>query len=370
MKRIILLFIVAGTAIYVSAQGSCKIMPGTTIKTINGAHFVLNNMSLINNGTIQQATNAGNFDFRGNTNDTISGTGITIFDRINLAKNSGSLLTLRRNVIVNSQFVFTGGLLNLDNYILDLGNQGFLINESEVARAYTTGTGYIQAAGVLNNPSSVNLGNLGAVISSTKNFGSTIIRRGHEVQQNVYGTNSSIRRYFDILPTNNINLKATLKFYYFNSELNGINEATLIQWKKKNANNWDYVGADSKDAVTNYVLRNNISKFAQWTLAMDTVPPVPLVMKKVDAVEIYKDEFVVKVMPNPTNRFFTITAQSADQKTLINLKVINVNGQIIEPPNTITTGQTLQFGENYRPGVYFVEVLKGANRKVIKLVKQ
>jgi hypothetical protein len=103
-------------------------------------------------------------------------------------------------------------------------------------------------------------------------MGSTIIRRGHAVQ--TVSGNSSIRRYFDIVPTNNSNLKATLRFYYFDAELRGSPEATLQQWKTQNNTNWDFVGADSRDISANYVEKKTIASFSRWTLATATAPAI------------------------------------------------------------------------------------------------
>jgi hypothetical protein len=369
MKRISLQLIVIITATQVFGQGSLKVTPGASVKTINGSHIVLNNTSLVNNGTIQQAVNQGVFDFHGNSNNTISGSGNIQLDRINLAKNPGATLTLQRSISIGTELVFNGGLFNLDNYILDLDGSGVLTNESENSRAFTTGTGYVQATRILNSPASVNVGNLGAVISSSKNLGSTIIRRGHQVQPNIFGSNSSILRYYDIIPTNNISLKATLKFYYFDTELNGINEATLIQWKKKSATAWDYVGSDNKDAIADYVLKNNISKFTLWTLAADTVAVLVRTINSLPVNELASKEFIVKVIPNPTNQEFSITIQTSDEIEKIVLKVIDAAGRIVEVRN-ITANQTNIFGQNYRPGIYFSEVIQGKVRRTIKLIKQ
>jgi hypothetical protein len=81
------------------------------------------------------------------------------------------------------------------------------------------------------------------VISSTAKLGATIIRRGHAIQTGIGGTNNSIQRYYDILPTNNNNLKATVRISYFDAELNGLAENNLYQWKTKNNITWDLVGA-------------------------------------------------------------------------------------------------------------------------------
>jgi len=368
MKKILLLPIVIMIASQVFAQGSFKITPGTTLKTINGSHVVLQNINLINDGTIQQAVNSGVFDFRGSADDTISGSGITVFDRINLSKDPGSQLIQQRNITVNSEFIFTGGVLYLDNYILDLGGFGNLINESENSRAFTYGTGYIQATRVLNNPSSVNAGNLGATITSTKNLGTTIIRRGHQVQTNIYVSNNSIQRYYDISPANNISLKATLSFSYLDAELNGMDETTLTLWKKKDPVLWDYVGHDVKNATSNYVLRNNISKFSIWTLAFDTASTIVRAVQAPAQKEVMMVNFAVRIFPNPTGTSFNVAIQSADQLEKIQLKVFGINGQIIETLQA-NPGQIIKIGSNYRAGAYLIEVIQGKQRKTFKVIK-
>src|SRR5687768_7887918 len=368
MKKILFLPIVIMIANQVFPQGTFKITPGTTLKTMNGSYIVLNSMNLENNGTIQQAVNSGMFDFRGSTNDTISGSGTTVFDRISLAKDAGSQLILQRNIAVNTEFIFSGGMIYLDNYILDLGGLGNLVNESETSRAFTYGTGYIQATRILNNPSSVNAGNLGAMISSTKNLGTTIIRRGHQVQTNIYASNNSIQRYYDISPANNTSLKATLSFSYFDAELNGMDETTLTLWKKKDPVLWDYVGHDSKNAISNYVLRNNISKFSIWTLAFDTVSNLVRAVQVPEQKELMMVDFAVRIFPNPTGTSFNVAIQSADQLEKIQLKVFGINGQIIETLQA-NPGQIVKIGNNYRAGAYLIEVIQGKQRKTFKVIK-
>lgn len=272
MKKLIVLFIVILSASIVFGQGLLKVLTGANIKTINGSHIVLNNTSLVNDGTIQQANNQGVFDFTGNNNDTISGTGILLFDRINMAKNNNAFVTLQRNTKVGNQLVFNGGIFNLNNYILDLSNTGVLVNESENTRAFTIGTGYIQSTGILNNPSLANPGNLGAVITSSINLGNTIIRRGHKVQQNVFGNNNSIERFYDIIPANNSNLNATLQLSYFDAELNSIDEAGLNMWISANNVNWTAVCDFIRNTSNNYVQSNGINSFGRWTLSQETPP--------------------------------------------------------------------------------------------------
>jgi hypothetical protein len=369
MKRNLFLLVVIITVMQNATSAQFRIMPGASLTTTNGGHVVLNNINLINNGSIQQAVNSGVFDFRGNGNDSIFGTGIAVFDRINLSKTPGAQLVLQRDISVNSEFIFTTGMLYLDNYVLDLAGLGALTNETENNRAFTFGTGYLQATQILNSPSSVNMGNLGVIITSTKNLGNTVIRRGHQVQPNIYGSNNSIQRYFDITATNNISLKATLTFNYFDAELNGLDEATITLWKKKDPVLWDYVGHDTRDATANYFLRNNISKFSRWTLAFDTASTIVRASHNIKIKEIvFDNHFIIRAFPNPSNSSFNLTIQSRDQIEKIQVKVLTITGQVIETRN-INPGELLKIGDKYRPGTYLVEAIQGNQRKTIKVIK-
>ena len=369
MKRNIFLLIVWMTIMQGLSKAQVRIMPGASLKTTNGGQVVLNNINLINNGSIQQAASSGVFVFRGNQTDSISGTGTTVFDRINLSKDPGAQLVLQRNINVNTEFIFSSGMLYLDNYVLDLDGLGVLTNETEANRAFTFGSGYIQATRVLNNPSSVNVGNLGAIITSSKNLGNTVIRRGHQVQLNIYNSHNSIQRYYDIAPTNNTSLKATLRFNYFDAELNGLDEATITLWKKKDPVLWDYVGHDTRDGSANYFLRNNISKFSIWTLAIDTASTIVRVVPNIRIKEIALDnQFVVRAFPNPSSSSFNMTIQSSDHLEKIQVKVLTITGQLIEIRN-VTPGELIRLGANYRPGTYLIEAIQGNQRKTIKVIK-
>ncbi len=91
MKKVLLMLIVLKAVQPVFCQGTLKVTSGTTLKVSNGVHLVLNNMNVINNGFIQQSVNDGTFDFRGNVNSTISGSGNTTLSKISVAKTTGSL---------------------------------------------------------------------------------------------------------------------------------------------------------------------------------------------------------------------------------------------------------------------------------------
>ena len=274
MKKIILVLVASVCSFHLSAQGTLQLTTGATIKTAGNAYMVLDNMHVVNDGSLEQTIGNGTVKLTGGLNVNLSGNSITALNLLLMAKSGSSSLNLQNNLSVISNVTFSGGLLNLNNNTLDLANTGSLIGESEASRAFTTGTGYIQATGILNHPSSVNLGNLGAMITSNANFGTTVIRRGHAIQMGVSGANNSIRRFYDIIPAINMNLKALLRFHYFDAELNGIPEASLHQWKSSDNTNWDFVGADARDVAANYVEKKSINKFDRWTLATATAPGI------------------------------------------------------------------------------------------------
>ncbi len=274
MKKIILLLAAVSCTLSVLAQGTLQVTEGANLTIGNGAYLVLNNMHLVNNGTLEQTGTDGTLKFTGAADVNISGSGTTTFGHLLLAKGSSAKLTLQTNLSVASKIDFSGGLLNLDNAALNLGSTGILTEESETSHAYTTGTGYIQATGNLNSPAAVNLGNLGAVITSSADLGNSTIRRGHAAQNNVAGTNSSIRRYYDIVPQYNNNLNATLHFQYLEAELNSIPESSLSQWQSEDRTNWTSAGFTTRNTANNYVEKTGIANFSRWTLAGDDPPGI------------------------------------------------------------------------------------------------
>ncbi|QNA43211.1 T9SS type A sorting domain-containing protein [Lacibacter sediminis] len=272
MKKITLVLIIFAGCPNAFSQGLIKITAGTTVKSNKSVYLVSSKMNILTNGTLQLDQNAGTLKLTGNTDDSIAGNGTVILNRLQISKNSGTKVNLQKNISVSSECVFATGNLNLDNYEIDLGNNGALINESEINRAYTNGTGKIKSTVILNSPSGINPGNLGAVITSGANFGSTTISRGHKAQQNVFGTGNSIQRYYDIAPANNTNLNATLRLYYFDNELNGVPETGLSQWRSQNNINWVFMCSNTSNSFGNYVESGGISSMARWTLAASTPP--------------------------------------------------------------------------------------------------
>lgn len=256
------------------AQNVLKVQPGAVIKTTGGALITLQNMNLDNDGTINQSAGEGKFLFTGTSDNTISGTITPLFDILEIGKTGTAKISLQQNIQVGSGITFTSGLIDLNNRNILLQPAALLNGESETSRITGTTGGYIEITNALNAPAAANPGNLGAIITTAQNMGSTAIRRGHQSQVNGYGNGNTIYRYYDITPANNTALNATLRLHYFDAELNSLNENTITLWKSSDNSTWTNQGFDTRNTGSNYVEKTGIAGFSRWTLtsALNALP--------------------------------------------------------------------------------------------------
>jgi hypothetical protein len=277
---LLLSFIICFTAL---AQNTMKVQSGATIKTTAGAIITLQDMNLDNDGTISQVAGEGGFRFSGTADNTIGGTSVPLFDILQIAKSGTAKISLLQSFDIISTIDFTSGLIDLNNKNIKLQPSALLNGESETSRIISAAGGYVEISAMLNNPNLANPGNLGATITSTANLGSTIIRRGHISETNSSGGGSSILRYYDLLPTFNTALDATLKFSYFDNELNGLAENILTLWKSSDNTHWTDQGFTTKSTINNYVEKSGIADFSRWTLSTVGNPlPVNFIFFTVD----------------------------------------------------------------------------------------
>ena len=363
-----------GCIIRSSAQGSLQATSGATIKTVNNSFIVLDNVHIVNNGSFVQAAGDGTTKFTGNVDVNVSGSSVTIFDTLNIAKTTNFKVALQQNVNVVGQVNFTSGLLDLNNSVLNLGTTATLNGERDTSRIFTIGNGYVQVINSLNAPVSANPGNLGAIITSTKNLGSVTIRRGHLAQLNVSGTTPGILRYYDILPTIDNGLKATFRFQYLDAELNGLNESTLELWKQ-GKKSWSNEGFTSRNAVNNYVEKTNIGALSRWTLSGAINSPLTKVNS--DYMAPVKENSEIKkslsIWPNPVSGLVNVSID-VNNTSSVNLKIYNATGSLVlKRQGNLNAGKnTMTMDMSKMPsGTYILIADFGAGLKMIEqLVKQ
>mgnify|MGYP003384325531 CR=1 FL=1 len=167
---------------------------------------------------------------------------------LNSALNVEGNLILESNLDLNGQIITLGSSANL------IENNGLLSGAS----------GSIVTTRDLSNISAENVANLGATITSTENMGSTTITRSHTPSGNPTG----ISRQFDISPTNNSALNASLTIDYNDSELNGLSELDLALYKSENAGiTWYEQSGYQLDTVNNQLTLTSVDSFSSWTAA-------------------------------------------------------------------------------------------------------
>jgi len=155
--------------------------------------------------------------------------------------------------------------LDLNGQSIGLGPGGHLVEDT--GRLHGA-TGTISATRSLNAPSSENVAGLGALLTSASDLGSTVVTRGHSAVSGEADLQKSIYRYYEITPTNNSGLDATLRFSYHAAELNAIPESDLALYRYDSAGEeWDCNAANqSRDTENDWVQQTGIDAFSRWTL--------------------------------------------------------------------------------------------------------
>ena len=259
------------TGCIINAQNVVKVSAGITIKTTGGVTVVLSDLDLENDGSINQASGEGGFKFSGTQPSAIKGTSLPAIGILEVNKTNGGKLLLNRNININSSINFISGQLDLNGNNILMNSTAMIAGESENNRIIGANGGFVEITQDLNAPASVNAGNLGATITSSANPGSVTIRRGHTPQSGT-GLTTSLNRYYSVIPTNNSSLNATLRLKYFDAELNGQNENSLVIYKSNNSGaDWNNMSQTTRNTNANYVEKTGMGNLTLQTLANDNV---------------------------------------------------------------------------------------------------
>ena len=223
-----------------------------------------------NSGTFTAGTSTVLFNGASGNQDA---DGATVFNNLTVNKASDGL-TLLTGQTVNGTLTLTSGDLSLNGQTLTLGPTATL---AETAGNTVKGaTGSITTTRTLNAPSALDVAGLGATITSAANLGSTVITRRHNA--NTLGCPQSILRSYEINPTNNSSLNATLVFHYDDSELNGLTPATFALYRSTNSGTSWSVEGGTANAPGKTVTLAGIGEFSLWTVGSASTG-LPLVIK-------------------------------------------------------------------------------------------
>lgn len=92
------------------------------------------------------------------------------------------------------------------------------------------------------------------------------------------------------------------------------------------------------------------------------------VSARVPSAELPESELAIKALGNPSYNHFDIQIRSKSTNN-IQLNVYDHMGRIIESKSSLPANQALRLGSSYQSGIYFVEIVQGLKKQILKLVK-
>lgn len=265
MKQLFSFLVCTAFSFLLSAQSGFIIYPGIHIVKSGNPSLVLNNMNFTNNGNFTPAT--GTVKLTGTSAIAVKGNNPTDF--YNLYAGSSAEVKLEQNITVQHELKM-GGMVQVQNQSVSFEPGALIVGESETARlqAMSGNTGHATTTVDLNLAvSNVNPSALGVELVNAPPLGTTTIKRYCTSFSGTGLSSLSIQRYYDIQPANNLSLNASVRFYYFDAELNGVDETSAVLWKSAdNGQSWTQLTPDSRDVVNNFLRKDNVNDFSLWTI--------------------------------------------------------------------------------------------------------
>ncbi|CAN5459123.1 hypothetical protein BH10BAC5_BH10BAC5_10290 [soil metagenome] len=295
----------------------CNVVLGSNFQfkniTLNsGGNFNLNGYKALVNGIGAVISNNGNLnmanstiEYNGSSAQVVSNLNITYK---NLIINNPAGTSISSGILnVNDTLKVISGFLNISAFSVSLGTTGFLIENQGTVVKGTTGS--ISATRTLNAPVNINVGGLGATITSASNLGSTIVTRGF-TNYSING-NNTVLRYYNISPANNAGLNANLTYHFDSFELNGLNKNLLNLYRSTNSgSNWTLIGG-MRDTSANNITYSGINAFSYWTAGVNPLSATLNIKVVVEA--LYNSTF------NTLNKKDTITVYLRNSSSPYNI---------------------------------------------------
>jgi HYR domain/Lamin Tail Domain/Secretion system C-terminal sorting domain len=92
--------------------------------------------------------------------------------------------------------------------------------------------------------------------------------------------------------------------------------------------------------------------------------PIPALVASEDLASILS----AQVSPNPTSSYFNIVIKGKKELP-VTVKVRDIFGRLLQANENIAANSTLKYGHNWAGGTYFVEVMQGKERIVLRVIK-
>ncbi len=187
-------------------------------------------------------------------------TGASTLNDLTVTGDEG--VTLGADVTVNGILSLNGSDLITDTYTVTLAEGASIVED-----AGFTVRGNLASSATMAQSIEEDFGGIGVELTASGDApGATTVLRVTGEAQDVNGT-PSVLRYFDITPSTNAGLAATMVFHYGDTELNGIAEDSLSLFSSVDGGaTWSLRGG-VVDPVENTVTLSGINGFSRWTLS-------------------------------------------------------------------------------------------------------
>ncbi|MHB8579983.1 MAG: T9SS type A sorting domain-containing protein [Ignavibacteriaceae bacterium] len=243
---------------YVFPQNTVEVTSGNTIELLNGNQMEISG-SYSDVGTFT-TDNSSTVIFNGTANCTITKTGGENFTNLTVNQLSG-VLTLNNNATVTGVLTITSGSLITGSNTVTLGGSATITEASG-----STVTGNLTTTRTLLQNVNNTFGGIGVEINaaSAAPGATTVTRVTGTAEKN--DSSSSVKRYFDIVPSTDSGLNATFVFHYDVSDLNGLNEPTLQLFiSTDRGSTWAGLNG-TVNASAHTITINGINSFSRSTL--------------------------------------------------------------------------------------------------------
>ena len=192
-------------------------------------------------------------------NQKIHGFGKFEIGQIVLDKKS-SYLKINSDLILTDTLFIKHGKLEL-NSEMKLKSQGYIKGETSESPIF--GMGKICLTETIKGGVYDNIKGLGLTLITSSPLGETLIER--EFKESLFIKGRGINRVYTIEPSLTSDLDVTMRFNYFNSELNDNLEDDLTLFKSSDfGNTWKKVGGNV-NKLNNSITLKNITTFSKWT---------------------------------------------------------------------------------------------------------
>jgi hypothetical protein len=123
------------------------------------------------------------------------------------------------------------------------------------------------------------------------------------------------------------------------------------------------------EAVKNALEKANINQNFVQSQPCILLRPVVTTMGRINQEQVSNTESLeVKVLPNPSRSFFTLKTKSSSNQP-VSLRIFDALGRVIESRNGQPANSLVQIGHQFRPGLYYAEVIQGQQKQIVKLMK-